>query len=516
MPSIFSLSVAALLAAIPATYALDHYITVGKGGNKYDPPFVQAKIGDKVKFQFFPKNHTVTQSPFETPCTAQAYGINSGFQFVPDDYNTKYFEFEVKEEKPLWFYCQQAKHCSEDGMVFAVNPPAYGDKTFDAFQQLAKKQHQDTPAPPKNNDQPWGYQQPPQDDKPWGYQQPPKDDKPWGYQQPPKDDKPWGYQQPPKDDKSWGYQQPPKDDNSWGYQQPPKDDKPWEHQQPPPKYDDKPWEHQQPPSQPTDHYVTVGKGGNKYDPPFVNAKIGDKVKFQFFPKNHTVTQSPFETPCTAQPYGINSGFQFVTDDYNTKWFEFEVKEDQPLWFYCQQAKHCSMDGMVFAVNPPAYGDKTFDAFQQLAKKQNQDAPAPPTYNDKPWEHQQPPKDDKPWEHQQPPKDAKPWEHQQPPKDDKPWQYQQPAMNDSKPWDHQQSPSYPTEHYITVGKGGNKYDPPFISAKIGDKVKFQFFPKNHTVTQSPFETPCTAQDWGINSGLYVLFLHYPFFFLAIFS
>jgi plastocyanin len=51
MPPIFSLSVAALLAAIPATYALDHYVTVGKGGNKYDPPFVQAKIGDKVKFQ---------------------------------------------------------------------------------------------------------------------------------------------------------------------------------------------------------------------------------------------------------------------------------------------------------------------------------------------------------------------------------------------------------------------------------------------------------------------------------
>ncbi|KAH8834709.1 hypothetical protein DL96DRAFT_1454350, partial [Flagelloscypha sp. PMI_526] len=138
MPHVVSLSVAALLAAIPATHAWEHYITVGKGGNKYDPPFVHAKIGDKVKFQFFPKNHTVTQSPFDTPCTAQAYGISSGFQPVSDDYNTKWFEFEVKEETPLWFYCQQAKHCSEDGMVFAVNPPTYGDKTFDAFQQLAK------------------------------------------------------------------------------------------------------------------------------------------------------------------------------------------------------------------------------------------------------------------------------------------------------------------------------------------------------------------------------------------
>ncbi|KAH8827320.1 hypothetical protein DL96DRAFT_1244798 [Flagelloscypha sp. PMI_526] len=318
MPSVLSLSVAAVLAALPAANAWEHYITVGKGGNKYDPPFIHASKGDKVHFQFFPKNHTVTQSPFETPCTAQQYGINSGFQPVADDYNTKWFEFEVKEDdKPLWFYCQQAKHCSQDGMVFAINPPAYGDKTFDAFQKLAKQQNQDAPpaAPPQ------------QDDK-------------WWEKQP-------DYSPPKQDDKSGNYQSDYNNDykNDGGYQQP------------------------------TEHYITVGKGGNKFDPPSITANLGDVVKFQFFPKNHTVTQSPFNTPCTAQSWGIDSGFKPVSDEWNTQWFEFEVKETTPLWFYCQQAKHCSSDGMVFAVNAPTSGDKTFDAFQKLAKTQNQDAPA---------------------------------------------------------------------------------------------------------------------------------------------
>jgi hypothetical protein len=120
---------------------------------------------------------------------------------------------------------------------------------------------------------------------------------------------------------------------------------------------------------------TTLKPKNSFEPNFVNAKVGDRIKFQFFPKNHTLTQSPFETPCTAQPFGIDSGFTPVADELNTKWFEFEVKDDsKPLWFYCQQGTHCSKDGMVFAVNPPASGPKTFDAFQKLATS---GAPAAP-------------------------------------------------------------------------------------------------------------------------------------------
>src|ERR1700732_4547538 len=34
-------------------------------------------------------------------------------------------------------------------------------------------------------------------------------------------------------------------------------------------------------------------------------------------------------------------------------------------FYCQQTGHCKM-GMVFAINPPTSGDKTFSNFKMLA------------------------------------------------------------------------------------------------------------------------------------------------------
>lgn len=41
--------------------------------------------------------------------------------------------------------------------------------------------------------------------------------------------------------------------------------------------------------------------------PSQNAKIGDNLIFNFFPKNHTVTQSSFDDPCSPLQYGFNSG-----------------------------------------------------------------------------------------------------------------------------------------------------------------------------------------------------------------
>jgi len=49
----------------------------------------------------------------------------------------------------------------------------------------------------------------------------------------------------------------------------------------------------------------------------------------------------------------------------------------------------------------------------------------------------------------------------------------------------------TTHTITVGNknGSLTYNPPNISADIGDMVRFLFMPKNHSVTQSSFGQPC---------------------------
>ena len=42
-----------------------------------------------------------------------------------------------------------------------------------------------------------------------------------------------------------------------------------------------------------------------------------------------------------------------------------LRLDLMVGFYCQQTGHCKM-GMVFAINPPTSGDKTFQAYKNLA------------------------------------------------------------------------------------------------------------------------------------------------------
>jgi hypothetical protein len=46
-------------------------------------------------------------------------------------------------------------------------------------------------------------------------------------------------------------------------------------------------------------------------------------------------------------------------------------------------------------------------------------------------------------------------------------------------------------------------PLFQSAAPGDTVSFKFHPKNHTVTQSSFDAPCTPLYGGTDTGLCVL-------------
>ncbi|KAF9013193.1 Cupredoxin [Cyathus striatus] len=57
--------------------------------------------------------------------------------------------------------------------------------------------------------------------------------------------------------------------------------------------------------------------------------------------------------------------------------------------------------------------------------------------------------------------------------------------------------------VIVGKdGGLTYDPPQLTAKVGDTVAFRFVAKNHTVTQSSFAAPCTqltTPALGVDSG-----------------
>jgi plastocyanin len=108
----------------PAAYT----IAVGQNGLVFTPEITNAKVGDHVTFQFFPKNHSVVQADFSNPCNPSEgrSGFYSGFFPTSDGPAKKPFTIRVKDEKPMWIYCgaldSPRPHCAA-GMVAVINPP---------------------------------------------------------------------------------------------------------------------------------------------------------------------------------------------------------------------------------------------------------------------------------------------------------------------------------------------------------------------------------------------------------
>jgi len=233
--------------------------------------------------------------------------------------------------------------------------------------------------------------------------------------------------------------------------------------------------------------VSVGANGNlEYDPPYVTAQVGDIVNFVFHQKNHTVTQSNFATPCSPNG-GLNSGFMPVAADATTfpNW-QVTVQDTKPMWFYCAQTGHCPA-GMVFAINPGAAGSaNSFAAFQNLAEAgAASTSTAPSSYSTPPPQS---------------------------------WAVATATVTCSgSTWASTYTSYYgtppptfapqPVNHLITVGANGQlAFNPPNITAALGDTVTFEFHQKNHTATQSSFNNPCvplaatsTTGQIGFNTG-----------------
>ncbi|KAG8896446.1 hypothetical protein FRB99_008886 [Tulasnella sp. 403] len=131
------LSVALAPSAVQARQ-LD-IVVGGDAGLVYTPPVAYPEVGDTLRFWFRVKNHTVTQSSFEQPCTPLNGGFTSGFKPVDVNQtdNFPYFDVPVMDKNPIWIHCEQVGHCPS-GMVFAANPALEGDKTFAKFQANAK------------------------------------------------------------------------------------------------------------------------------------------------------------------------------------------------------------------------------------------------------------------------------------------------------------------------------------------------------------------------------------------
>ena len=75
----------------------------GPAGLVYDPEEVKANVGDMIVFEFLAKNHTVTQSPFDTPCKKIPDGLDSGFIANPDNsiVPAPQMAMQVTTDKPL-------------------------------------------------------------------------------------------------------------------------------------------------------------------------------------------------------------------------------------------------------------------------------------------------------------------------------------------------------------------------------------------------------------------------------
>lgn len=69
-------------------------------------------------------------------------------------------------------------------------------------------------------------------------------------------------------------------------------------------------------------------------------------------QNHSVAAGDYASPCTPQQPATNafySGFM-PTDQQGQLTYTIPIRDTNPIWFYCSQARHCQ-EGMVGVINP---------------------------------------------------------------------------------------------------------------------------------------------------------------------
>jgi len=216
----------------------------------------------------------------------------------------------------------------------------------------------------------------------------------------------------------------------------------------------------------TTHTFIVGSsnGTLAYNPTNITAHKGDTVIFSFRAKNHTITRSNFGQPCvplqlSANETGFFSGFglsvgEFQSDNFPT--VEIVINDTEPIWFYCSQTNHC-VNGMVGSINANPDGNMSFADFQHLAINSGIKQPIIPPIQSS----------------------------------EKETLFVAPMSLPGNATASSTSTAPATTHTIAVGNsnGSLTYNPPNISASVGDIVRYSFMPKNHSVTQSSFQQPC---------------------------
>lgn len=362
------------LVLLPFVVATVHDVQVGgpTGELEYVPEALSAAVGDTVLFHFNPKNHTVSQSAFASPCGPKAGGFHSGFNPVAANSSVDTrptFSVTVNDTSPIWVYCGQdagtpASHCGA-GMVFAINCPTASNATnsfanfkaaalavgasLSAAASAASATATDAAAP--------GYGAPAAS---------PTLTAAYG-----------GVTIPPAPPATLVTAAITLDSTSvWTTVYTSFENSP-----------------AATPVAAAGAVHTVIVGGDSatgspelfFTPNSISASPRDQVVFEFHQKNHSVIQSAFADPCrplnannASAPVGFNSGF-FAVAPNATQFpsFTVTVNDTAPIWAYCGQTapeSHCGQ-GMVFAINAVNDSARDFSAFQALAEQLNGTASA---------------------------------------------------------------------------------------------------------------------------------------------
>ncbi|KAI5853660.1 hypothetical protein GGS23DRAFT_591070 [Durotheca rogersii] len=107
------------------------------------------------------------------------------------------------------------------------------------------------------------------------------------------------------------------------------------------------------------HTVSVGLQHN-FDPDTIHAQPGDTIRFNFYPKNHSVVRADFKKPCipwelTNDPAGsfFSGPIQQETLQSPIPSWDLEVTTTEPVFFYCSAPESCIRWSMVGVINPNA-------------------------------------------------------------------------------------------------------------------------------------------------------------------
>jgi plastocyanin len=103
--------------------AATYTVTVGNG-HQFRPDVIQGRVGDIVKFEFVPLNHSVVRAEYGNPCIPYEktgtgkVGFFSGFHPVTAIVdNPPSWNLRINDTDPIFFYCSAPGSCIDYQMV---------------------------------------------------------------------------------------------------------------------------------------------------------------------------------------------------------------------------------------------------------------------------------------------------------------------------------------------------------------------------------------------------------------